>query len=130
MKLLPYSHQFPLFFVGSVLGQPAQPARIRITNLESEAARRRFGSLAGFEDWKRSLLVPAQLVAPAALQRHNGSLGALGDLIKLRRQCNGCGRLTSRDSHLVWSTAECVIGAVSSGATHGIANGDRPSNWR
>src|SRR6266566_1396479 len=97
-------------------------------NLESEAARRRFGSLTGFDDWKRNLLVPAQLIASASLQRHDGSLGTFGDLIKLRRQCNDCGRLTCRDSHLVWSTAECVIGAVSSGAAHGIANGDRPSN--
>src|ERR1043166_5066711 len=39
-----------------------------------------------------------------------------------------CGRMTSRNSLLVWSTAECVTAGVSSGATHGILNGDRPSN--
>ena len=36
-------------------------------NLTTEAACRRFGSLTGFDDWKRSLLVPAQLVARMAL---------------------------------------------------------------
>src|SRR5262245_55092816 len=48
-------------------------------NLTIEATCRPFGRLTGFDDGKRNFLVSVQLVAPAALQRHDGSLSAFGD---------------------------------------------------
>ena len=75
-------------------------------------------------------LFRTQPVIVAALQSHDCCLSAFHDLVKLGRECNGGGTLTSRNRHPVRRAVEYVIGAVGSGAAHRIGDGDRLSNCR